>query len=91
MVRGTSTMMMTPADRAQQGQNANIVRAEKIISERERERGRERGREREKLMAHNWRIILSNEEVEMAFREWLQMHESNSNRDRIFYHAPGLE
>jgi hypothetical protein len=36
------------------------------------------------MMAHNWRIILSNEEVEMDFRYWLQMQESSSYRDGIF-------
>jgi len=41
-------------------------------------------KEREKLMAHNWRIIHSNEEVEMAFRYWLQMQESYSYRDGTF-------
>jgi len=41
MVRGTSTMMITPVDRAQQGQSVNILRAKEMISERERERERE--------------------------------------------------
>jgi hypothetical protein len=76
MVRGTFTMMITTVDRTQQGQNVNTVRAEEMISKRERDR--------EKLMAHNWRIIHSNEEVEMAFRYWLQMQESYSYRDGIF-------
>jgi hypothetical protein len=77
-------MTITPVDRAQQGQNLNILRAEEMISEKEREREKQ-------LMARNWRIILSNEEVEMAFRDWLQMQESDSYRDRIFYLAPGSE
>lgn len=32
----------------------------------------------------NWRIVLSNEEAEMAFLERLQMQESDSYRDGIF-------
>lgn len=83
MVRGTSTMMITPVDREQQGQNVNILRTKEMISETERER--------EKLMAHKWRIILSNEEVEMAFRDWLKIQESDSYRDGIFYLSPGWE
>jgi hypothetical protein len=42
-------------------------------------------------MAHKWRIILSNEEVEMAFRDWLKIQESDSYRDGIFYLSPGWE
>ena len=45
MVRGTSTMMITRVDRAQQGQSVNILRAEEMISQIERER---------KLMADNY-------------------------------------
>jgi len=74
--------MITLVKRAQKGQNMNILRAEEMISEREREK---------RLIAHNWRIILSNEEVEMAFRDWLQMQESDSYRDGIFHLAPGSE
>jgi hypothetical protein len=75
-------MMITPVDRVQQGENMNTLGTEEIISEREREREK---------MAHNWRIILSNKEVEMAFRDWLQMQESHSYNDGIFYLAPGSE
>ena len=43
MVRGTSTMMITPVDRTQQGQNVNILRAKRMILERERQRERKTG------------------------------------------------
>jgi len=41
MVRRTSMMMITLVDRAQQGQNVNILRATEMISERERQTDRQ--------------------------------------------------
>ena len=60
MVRGTSTMMITPVDRTQQGQNVNILRAKRMILERERERETEREK--------NWWFTIG--ELSLVIRKW---------------------